>query len=49
MKLYVDLSVHNCRYDSVKMETFFYIIELKQWLELGTIFEDADGFYVIIL
>lgn len=49
MKLYVELNYFNVRQNFVTMEAFFYLFEIKQWVEMGNIYEDAYGSFVILL
>ena len=42
MKLYVELSPHNCRVTF--REVWFYLLEVRQWVELDNIHKDAGGY-----
>lgn len=49
MKLYVELNPFNCRHVNAKMEVWFYLFEVKQWVELGNIYKDQKGHFVNVI
>lgn len=46
MKLYVELSVLNSRFNSITGKLYYYLFETRCWVEWANIHKDGDRYYV---